>query len=295
MDEDGIHAQIIYPNVGGFGSGRFLQLKEPELMIACVRAYNDFLVEFCSTDADRLIPLAAMPFWDVELCVEEMQRVAKAGHRGIVWGGHTESYGLPRLADPHWEPIWQQAEDLELPINFHVADSTEHIAFWEGYDATPASRLTRQLPTWMLDNTAHITDMILSGVTHRHPKLDIVVVESGVGWLPFLLDLLDWNWKGTQAFKEHPDWELTPKEYFRRQCYGCFWAEGDAARAAIELYPDNCLFETDFPHPTSLTPSRVEGVGARARDHISEYFGDLPEDVLKKVLHDNAARVYHLK
>ena len=135
----------------------------------------------------------------------------------------------------------------------------------------------------MLDNTAHITDMILSGVTHRHPKLDIVVVESGVGWPPFLLDLLDWNWKGTQAFKEHPDWELTPKEYFRRQCYGCFWAEGDAARAAIELYPDNCLFETDFPHPTSLTPSRVEGVGARARDHIS---GDLPEDVLKKVLHE---------
>ena len=293
MDEEGIYAQIIYPNVAGFGSARFLKLGEPELMIACVRAYNDFLVEWCSSDADRLIPLAALPFWDVDLCVEEMERVAKKGHRGIVWGGHTDEYGLPRLADPHWEPVWQQAEDLELAVNFHIEGSSA-LSFWEGYDATPGTRLTRAIPPTMLDNTGHITDMILSGVTHRHPKLNIVAVESGVGWIPFLLDMMDWNWKEQRAFTEHPDWDLTPSEYFKRQCYGCFWAEKESARAAIQLYPDNCLFETDFPHPQSLTPSGVEGTGAHARDHISEHFGDLPEDVMRKILHDNAARVYHL-
>ena len=294
MDEEGIHAQLIYPNVAGFGSARFLQLKEPELMLACVRAYNDFLVEWCSADAGRLIALAALPFWDVDLCVEEMQRVAKAGHRGIIWGGHTETYGLPRLADPHWEPIWQQAEDLELAVNFHIDGASARLSFWEGYAATPATRLTRHVPTSMLDNTGHITDMILSGVTHRHPKLNIVAVESGIGWIPFLLDMMEWNWKEQRGFAEHPDWDLTPSEYFKRQCYGCFWAEKDSARAAIALYPDNCLFETDFPHPVSLTPSGVEGVGGHARDHISEHFGDLPEDVLRKILHDNAARVYHV-
>ena len=74
MDAEGIYAQVLYPNVGGFGSGGFLKLKEPELMLECVRAYNDFLVDWCSADPKRLIPVAAMPFWDVNECVKEVER-----------------------------------------------------------------------------------------------------------------------------------------------------------------------------------------------------------------------------
>ena len=71
MDEEGIWGAVLYPNVGGFGSGGFLKLGEPELMLECVRAYNDFLVDWCSAAPDRLIPVAAMPFWDVNECVKE--------------------------------------------------------------------------------------------------------------------------------------------------------------------------------------------------------------------------------
>jgi predicted TIM-barrel fold metal-dependent hydrolase len=294
MDEQGIYAQVVFPNVGGFGSGRFVQLREPELMYDCVKAYNDFLVEWCSADKNRLIPLAAMPFWDVDLCVQEIHRVAKAGHRGIVWGGHTESYGLPRCPDLHWEPVWHAAEDLGMSINFHIDGSSARFEFWPGYEGRPGTRLTRHIPTSMLDNMGHITDMILGGVTHRHPNLQIIAVESGVGWIPFVLEMLDWMWHEQRSFLENPDWELTPSEYFKRQCYGCFWAEAYSASAAITAYPDNCLFETDFPHPVSLTPSGVPGFGATAREHVAKNFSHLPEDVLRKVLHGNAARIYHL-
>lgn len=296
MDQEGIHAQVIFPNVGGFGSGRFLQLKEPELMRSCVEAYNDFLADWCSADAERLLPLAAMPFWDVDACVKEIGRAAKLGHRGLIWGGHTETYGLPRLADPYWEPVWSAAEDNQMSINFHIDGASARITLWEGYDATPATRLTRHVPISMLDNVGHLTDMILSGVCYRHPKLNIVAVESGVGWIPFLVEIIDWNWREQQGFTEHPEWGgMTPGDFFRRQCYGCFWAENHAARSAIAMFPDNCLFETDFPHPISLTPSVVPGCGGRARDHIAEHFSDLGEDVLRKVLHDNAAKVYNVR
>lgn len=296
MDEEGIYAQVIFPNVGGFGSGRFIQLKEPALMYDCVKAYNDWIAEWCSTAPRRLIPLAAMPFWDLDLCVAEIKRTHTLGHRGIVWGGHTETYGFPRLPDPHWEPVWSQAEDLGMSINFHIDGASARLSFWQGYDNQPATKLTRHVPTSMLDNVGHITDMILGGVCYRHPKLNIVAVESGVGWIPFLLEMMEWNWREQRAYTEHPEWGLTPSEFFRRQCYGCFWAETHGARSAIAAYPDNCLFETDFPHPVSLTPSGtgLPDVGAHARDHVAEHYGDLGEDVLRKILHDNAARVYHV-
>src|SRR5205814_4963668 len=86
MDDYGLHAQVLYPNVGGFGNGGFLKLKEPELMLECVRAYNDYLTEWCSADPNRLIAITALPFWDVQASVAEIERCARLGHKGILFG-----------------------------------------------------------------------------------------------------------------------------------------------------------------------------------------------------------------
>ena len=297
MDEEGIHAQVLYPNVGGFGSGRFVGLKEPDLMLACVQAYNDFLIDWIAPDPARFVPIMALPFWDVDTCVQEIKRSTLKGHQGIVWGGHTETYGFPRLADPHWEPVWSAADDAGLSINFHIDGASGRFEYWKGYDQTPSTRLTRHVPTSMLDNTGHLADMILSGVCHRHPNLNIVAVERGVGWIPFLVEMLDWNWREQAGYLEHPEFDLTPSEYFRRQMFSCFWAEKDAALRILDLYEDNMLYETDFPHATSLTPSGLDPAkfGGHARDHIMTHFaGTVPERSLRKVLHDNAARIYHV-
>ncbi|MBW2698820.1 MAG: amidohydrolase family protein, partial [Deltaproteobacteria bacterium] len=120
MDAEGIYAQLLYPNVGGFGSARFLELKEPELMLECVRAYNDWLIDWSSADPKRLIPIMATPFWDLDAALEEIQRCAKTGHKGILFGSQPEKFGQPALVDPHWDPLWAVAQDVELSISFHI-------------------------------------------------------------------------------------------------------------------------------------------------------------------------------
>lgn len=295
MDEYGIWAQVQYPNVGGFGSGAFLKLKEPELMLECVRAYNDFLVEWCSADARRLVPLMALPFWDVEASVAEIARAAKLGHKGIVFGNQTETYGLPLLADSHWDPIWTIAQDLGLSVNFHIAAGGGQYKRPQLESSGPRANFAKAVVMEFMDNAQAISEVIVAGLCHRYPRLNFVSVESGVGFIPFLLEALDWQWKNNGALLEHPEMDLLPSEYFRRQVYGCFWFEGASAETALRLYPDNILYETDYPHPTSMTPGASMPYAVNPREYMQATLGGLPDDTLRKVLHENAARVYHLE
>ncbi len=293
MDEAGLWAQVIYPNVGGFGSGRFLQLKEPELMLECVRAYNDFLVEWASPAPERFINVMALPFWDVAAAVKELDRAAKLGHRGVLFGSHPEEFGMASLPDPHWDPIWAAAQERNLAINFHIISGAGFDLFG-GYPGNgPHTNAAKQSAGFFLDNSAAIGDVIMGGICHRFPRLKFVSVESGIGWIPSYLEALDWQWRNMGAYTEHPERDLLPSEYFRRQVYGCFWFERESARRVLNLYPDNWMFETDFPHPTSLSEGPSSSSG-KPREWVDKHLGGWPEELLQKVLHDNAARVYNL-
>jgi predicted TIM-barrel fold metal-dependent hydrolase len=103
-------------------------------------------------------------------------------------------------------------------------------------------------------------------------------------------------WAECAVTKEHPEYDLLPSEYFKRQIYGCFWFEhGPSLSAAIEtLGADNILYETDFPHPTSMSPGPAS-TAIPAKEFIATRLAHLGEPVLRKILHDNAARVYGLE
>ncbi len=293
MDREGIYAQVIYPNVGGFGSSRFLELEEPELMLECVRAYNDFLIEWCAADSQRLLPIMATPFWDVAASVKEIERCAAAGHRGVLFGSQPDVFGQPHLVDNHWDPVWAAAQAAELPISFHIGsgDVSDLLSGGPGLGLrTGMARASTQL---FLENVKCISDVIFGGVCHRFPKLDFVSVESGVRWLLFAIEALDWQWLNNGVSSEHPEYDLLPSEYFRRQIYGCFWFEGEGVKKAIEIFPDNIMYETDFPHPTSMSPG-PKSTAEHPRVYADRVLGDLPEDMIRKVVHANAARVYHL-
>ena len=114
-------AQVLYPNVGGFGNGYFLRLGDRELVaLECVRAYNDFLTDWCSVAPDRLIAVTALPFWDVDLAVAELQRCIEHGHRAVNFCNQPQDYGQPPLAHPHWDPIWAAAQEAGMSVSFHV-------------------------------------------------------------------------------------------------------------------------------------------------------------------------------
>jgi len=293
MDEQGLQAQILYPNVGGFGNGYFLRLGDRELVAACVTAYNDFLTDWCSADPNRLIAVTALPFWDRELAVAELQRCIERGHRAVNFCNQPQDYGQPHLADPHWDPIWAAAQEAGVSVSFHVGGGSMGTLFVDHANMGWMTNFAKVSSLIFMDNMRCIGDLIFGGVCHRFPDLKLVSVESGVGWLPSAMETFDWQWRNGGVLDEHPEYDLLPSEYFRRQIYGCFWFEQQTALDAIAKYPDNILFESDYPHPTCQHPG-PRSAGQRPRDYAATLLAALPDDVVRKVLHDNAAALYRL-
>ena len=290
MDEYGIYAQVLYPNLIGFEAPLFIDLG-PEAALACTQAYNDFIAEFAGTDPDRLIPIGMVPFWDVDAAVAEIRRCKELGHRGILFANKYEEIGLPPFFMPHWDPVYAVAQELDLSINFHVGFQSARegaaksmTAMLANFDARMAAMGTA---LGLMGNAASIALITTTGLCERFPELKFVSVESGMGFITYLMESLDWHWKGYGAKSE-----LLPSEYFRRQCYGSFWFERQTL-PLLETYPDNFMFETDYPHPTSMSPGPASPAQF-PKDHIAEHFAGVPLDIARKALWENAATVYHL-
>jgi uncharacterized protein len=297
MDEYGIYAQILYPNVSGFGAGKFTAMADADLRYQLIKAYNDYLVDWSSADPNRLLPVMATPFWDIDLSITEMERCREMGHRGLIFSQAPQAFGQPSLGDRHWDKLWAAAQDLEMSVNFHIGsgDSGNGPEFLPPEAGKHANFATFPV-TFFLDNCKTVATVISSGMCHRFPRLNFVSVESGVGWIPFALQALDWMWTECGVYKEHPEYDLTPTEYFRRQVFGCFWFErGKTLEATIEyLGADSVLYETDFPHPTSMAPG-PNREATSARTYIEDHLGQFSDEVRSKILHDNAARIYHVR
>jgi predicted TIM-barrel fold metal-dependent hydrolase len=136
-----------------------------------------------------------------------------------------------------------------------------------------------------LDNGKQIVDLLFSGVLPRHPGLRVVSVESGIGFLPFVLEAADYCFGYSQVRRERPEYTLLPSEYFRRQVYGCYFFEEVAPQRLIDkIGADNILFETDYPHPVCLF--------GNVREKIEASLAGQPVEVRRKLLFDNAARLY---
>jgi predicted TIM-barrel fold metal-dependent hydrolase len=131
------------------------------------------------------------------------------------------------------------------------------------------------------------TEIIFNGVVERYPRLKFVSVESGFGYWPYMLDHLDWYWESSGADIEFPDADL-PSEYWFKHFYCTFWFERSSL-PLLEKYQDNVMFETDFPHETSL-PAR----NCNAREFAATSMEGIDPEVTNKVLYENAARLYGL-
>ena len=286
LDELGISQQIIYPNVAGFGSHRFMMLRDAELRNICARIYNDAIIELQQAGEGRLFPQAVTPFWDIDECVREVHRMKDAGITGIVMTDTPEDFRLPHLHEPHWDPLWSTCQELGFPVNFHVGAGHNlwRRMMWKGY--SPQRNLAAISVSLFMVQSKTIMNLILSGLLDRYPNLNFVSVESGIGWIPFLLEAMEWQYDETIP-TEREGLSLRPKEYFKRQVYASFWFEQWGPLHAIEeLGEDNVMFETDFPHPTCLYPE--------TQTRITETFEQMNPRVRRKVLHDTAARVYNL-
>jgi len=223
--------------------------------------------------------------------VAEIERCAALGFRGILFTGEPLRFGLPTLGDRSWDPLWAVARASDLPIHFHIGGGEDNV-----FDLMTPRRASHGAPgaeayaatNLFMKNGTQCADLITSGVLARFPELRFVSVESGIGWIPFVLECADYSYLGASTAARQGSSELLPSELFRRQVYATFWFERTApTRLLDELPVDNLLFETDFPHVTCLYGNIAETIEAN--------LGHASEEVRRKVLWDNAARLYGIE
>ncbi|MCU1427883.1 MAG: amidohydrolase 2 [Actinomycetia bacterium] len=290
MDEIGIWAQIIYPGVVGLGGQNLADVvQDEELRALCLEIFNDSNAELQAESNNRLLPMALLPAWDVDACVREAHRAKSLGLRGVNLTADPQDVGAPDLASRAWDPLWEACSSLALPVHFHIGASLTTMNYfgsypWPSHDDDTKLAIGGTL--LFIGNARVVVNIICSGMLDRFPELKIVSVESGAGWVPFILEALDYE-MSENAPHARAALSLLPSEYFKRQMYATTWFErNDLASVVASVGEDCIMFETDFPHPTCLYPDPLKTAAENMRE--------LSPTAQRKILGENAAKLYHL-
>ena len=282
--------QICFPNsIGLGGQGISDIVKDPVLRLLRVQIYNDAMAEVQADSGGRLLPMPVLPAWDVDEAVAEAKRVASLDLRGVNITSDPNDVGGPDLANRVWDPLWEVCSELHLPVHFHIGASLTTMTYFGTYPWESQSEDTKLAiggTLLFIGKARVVTNIILSGMLDRHPALQMVSVESGVGWIPFILEALDYE-MSENAPKDLENMAMLPSEYFKRNLFATFCFEKNNLPNLIEsVGADSILFETDFPHPTCLYPKPLETV--------AEKMSTLEPSAQRKILGENAAKLYRL-
>jgi predicted TIM-barrel fold metal-dependent hydrolase len=264
-------------------------VEDVALRTLCLEIFNDANAELQAESGNRLLPMALLPAWDVDLCVREVERTAAMGMRGVNLTSDPQDLGAPDLASRAWDPVWEACAALHMPVHFHIGASLTTMNYfgtypWPSHDDDTKLAIGGTL--LFIGNARVVVNIICSGMLDRHPELKIVSVESGAGWVPFILEALEYE-MAENATQLKADLSLTPREFFQRNIYATMWFERtNVVEVVNAVGEDNILFETDFPHPTCLYPDPLKTAEAN--------MGTLSETARRKILGENAQKLYRL-
>ena len=285
MDDMGVYAQICYQNSGVTQAGSLMSLGDPDLALKIIQIYNDASAEYQESSGQRIFNMAHLPFWDQKALETEARRCHDIGLKGFVLPDTPEFVGVPSFMSDYWTPFLEMCNDTGMPLNFHLNAAIDpNRLTWEGFAFEQTLSVVATM--FSIGNAATLGNWMVSGRLDRHPKLKIGLIESGMGWVPFAVEALEHQFDEMLAGKRDI-LSRRPWQYFRDHFFCTFWFEKVGPKLLLEtIGVDNVLFETDFPHPTSLYP----GVQA----HLVDTLGGYSHEVQKKVLQDNASRLYNL-
>jgi uncharacterized protein len=280
MDRDGVQTQVI------FGPIFQISTEDPVLREACYRVYNDWLLDFCAAAPNRLIGVPMLPE-NPQGALRELERLAARG--GVRQVTLMVAQVTSKLDDPAWEPLWTKLEETGIILAWHITV----------FGVKPSDRAAGKAASvfantrGFLDNFLEpFVDLFAWGILERHPHLRMVVAEGGTGWMPWLVQELDyrhwrlWEAKEFWADKGGAALETKPSELFKRQIWATF-QEDYAAMSLIPFFGEgHLLWASDYPHPDSVWPN--------SRAAVERQMKDLSPDMRRKLTHDNAARLYGL-
>jgi predicted TIM-barrel fold metal-dependent hydrolase len=290
QDRDGVQAEVLY---GILGSST--RMGDPEAAVEMIRVYNDWLADFCDTHPERFAGLACIPSAPIDAAVAEVRRVVK---RGAVRGVDVaNTLDMPPLYDPCWNPLWDAVDDSGLPLHFHtvggrmpdaIRKTLWGSAWGEKVDGTIDFRVARagfavHISGFQIYMSTILMSLVYGGVLERHPRMRVVIGEGGIGWIPYILDHMDLEWE--DQFKDL-GLSMKPSDYWRRQCRATYQSDRIGIKLLDELGEDNVMWGSDFPHPDGVWPDSTEV--------IERELGHLPAAVRRKIVCENAGKLYGL-
>lgn len=286
LDVNHTEASMCFPTFPRFCGQTFLEAADRELAAACVRAYNDWMIDdWCADEAyGRLIPLTLIPLWDAELAAAEVRRCADKGSHAICFSEAPQDLDLPSIFTDFWDPLWQACNDTQTVVNMHIGSSSKF-----RQTSSDAPILVTLGLTYEGASRAMI-DWLCSGVLARFPDLKICLSEGQAGWIPFVLERLDHAWDHARAYAGVGDRvKNPPSSYVPGRVYSCIFDDYAGLALRDQIGMGQIMFETDYPHGDSTWPNSAD-VATR----LAQKAG-LSEDETWRLLRGNAIECYGLQ
>lgn len=288
MDIDGVWAQLCFPNYARFAGHRFfLNVKDHDLGLACLRTYNDYLLdEWCATDPARLFGAVVLPLHDVGLAVSELERVLAKGAKAIAFSENPTVLGLPSVHTDHWDPLWSVVNEAGIPVCMHIGSSSRLVTTSADAPATVLVSLNG------LNSMMAGVDWLMSGILERFANIEVILSEGGAGWVPYVLERAD---KAFHDKRIKPNaaigqtsrgGTLPPSQLFREHMYVCLVDEHFALRSLGDIPVDNLLWEGDYPHGDGLWPDNHR--------YLEEVLADVPDQDATKIAETNLRELMHV-
>jgi len=282
FDLNWVDGSLPFPTFPRFCGQTFLEAKDHELGLACVQAYNDWMVEeWCEPSRGYNIPLCIMPLWDAGLAAAEIERMAAKGVHAFCFSEIPTRLKLPSIHSGEWDPMFAAADANDIVLCMHVGSSSTMPA------ASPDSPEAVGGTVAFNNVMASMADWLFSGNLIRFPNIKLAYSEGQIGWIPYALERADTVWE------HHNPWMHTkdripelPSSYYWGRIFGCFTADRHGLANIDACGEDNICFETDYPHTDTTWP--------HSKEYAEKMIDGITEEQAYKVLRGNAIKMLSL-
>lgn len=263
LDREGVQSQLAFPSMGFW----VCSIRDPELENATAKAWNDWAIEEVMSVQDRVFAPAVVPLMDIDNAVAEVERVAEMGFKALYFPcgiDDDRAWGLDL-----WEPLWAKAEELALPLAFHIGTGADNVVY-RGPGGAVVNYMETTYPGMRV-----VSHLVAGGALDRHPDLKVLIAEGGAGWVPAIGDRMD------EAYRQHgmfvrPRLSRLPSEIVRKQVFASFQHDISAVQVIRDTDYHNVLWGDDYPH--------LEGTYGHTQETLHTVFDGVEDSIRDRVL-----------
>jgi predicted TIM-barrel fold metal-dependent hydrolase len=278
MNANGTLASVNFSSLFGFSGEKLVSGTDKDLMLALVRAYNDWhLEDWAGRYPGRLIANCILPLWDLELAIAELERIADAGVGVVSFPENPTAFGQPSIHWGHWDRLFAKIVERDMAVAIHIGTSG-------GLLPTPSLESPADVGVTLLNiKTADaVADLLFSPLLLKFPALRIMMSEGCMGWVPFLRERANAEYRNHRYWTHADLGDLLPSDLLARHFLFCFHEDDFGLSVRHQVGIDQIAWECDYPHADSTWPRSPELLWASLKD--------FPQDEIEKISWGNAAR-----